>query len=79
MFPWSCRLPLQGFRKVVPTRWEFGNDYFKKGEFDLLCEIQRRKAFLPSSQSSQVSCFYRYLRQSVRTIVYSPLLLLWHI
>ncbi|CAI5537076.1 unnamed protein product [Closterium sp. Naga37s-1] len=41
------QLNTYGFRKVAPTRWEFGNDYFKKGEFRLLCEIQRRKSFVP--------------------------------
>ncbi|GJP32739.1 hypothetical protein CLOM_g17336 [Closterium sp. NIES-68] len=45
------QLNTYGFRKVAPTRWEFGNDYFKKGEFRLLCEIQRRKAFVPTISS----------------------------
>ncbi|XP_042425821.1 heat stress transcription factor B-1-like isoform X1 [Zingiber officinale] len=34
----------QGFRKVVPDKWEFANDNFRRGEERLLCHIRRRKA-----------------------------------
>ncbi|KAG0487773.1 hypothetical protein HPP92_006584 [Vanilla planifolia] len=34
---------VQGFRKIVADRWEFANEFFRKGGRNLLCQIQRRK------------------------------------
>ncbi|XWS43126.1 hypothetical protein CRYUN_Cryun16bG0075400 [Craigia yunnanensis] len=46
------QLNTYGFRKVATSRWEFCNDLFRKGERELLSNIQRRKAWSNKQQKA---------------------------